>query len=172
METPQTDLQDLFSMFHDFDIADIKYETSTITLLLITPWGELWDGHVTYNIKLELSGCSHFSCDYQERVHSGPFKGHKGINFDKIECSTENIETIISLNLSIQSFEFKEPNHYTFYCSGSDKIEEGQVKFTASNYRLFDGNNEVLSIDKMKELATMWWDFIQKMWDAQEKANF
>lgn len=158
-------------MFHDFDIVDVKYEASTITLLLKTPWGEIWNEDETYNIKLELRGCSHLSCDYQERTHSGPFKNHEDINFDKVEYSTKSIETILSLNLSIQSYEFKEPNHYTFYCNGIGKIDEGQVKFTTSDYRLFDRNNEDLSLDKMKELATMWWDSIRKTWDDQKNEN-
>jgi hypothetical protein len=171
METPRENIQDLFSMFHDFDIADLKYENSTLALLLKTPWGELWDEDETYNIKLELSGCNHLHCDYQEKVHSGPFKSYEDINFDKIEYSTKNIETILSLNLSIQSYEFKEPDQYTFYCRGSDKIDEGQVKFTALHYRLSDGNNNDLSLDKMKELAGMWWNSIQKMWDDQKNEN-
>lgn len=96
---------------------------------------------------------------------------NEDINFDKIEYSTKNIETIISLNLSIQSYDFREPDHYTFYCRGSGKIDEGQIMFTTSNFRLYDENNKVLSLDKMKELGTMWWDSILKMWSDQKNEN-
>ena len=96
---------------------------------------------------------------------------NEDINFDKIEYSTKNIETILSLNLSIQSYDFREPDHYTFYCRGSGKIDEGQIMFTTSNFRLYDENNKVLSLDKMKELGTMWWDSILKMWSDQKNEN-
>ncbi len=168
METFREDLHDLFSMFHDFDLIAIEHRNKTLTLTIGIPWSQLWDEEEIFTIKLVLHGCNYFYCDYQESIHPGPFKSSENIRFDKIEYSTKDIETITSLKLSIQSYEFREPNHYIFYCRGTGKIDEGQIMFTADSYMLFDNTGNSLSLDKMKELATMWWDSIEKMWEEQK----
>lgn len=168
MGTQKDDIQDLFSMFHDFNIITVQYETDILILQVEIPWSQLWDEDEIFRIRLELGGCNYLYCDYQESVDRGPYKSIEHINFDRIEYSTKDIATITSLNLSIQSYEFKEPNCYTFYCRGNEKIDEGQLMFTTDRYMLYDESGNNLSLDKMKELATMWWDSIQKMWDSQK----
>ena len=171
MATPKDDMQDLFSMFHDFDIIAVQYEKGILTLQMEIPWSQLREEDEIFRLKLELGGCKYLYCDYQERVDKGPFKSFEDINFSKIEYSTKDIATIASLNLTIQSYEFKEPNLYTFYCNGNEKIDEGQLMFTADSYMLLDESGNNLSLDKMKQLAAMWWDSIQKMWDNQKSEN-
>jgi hypothetical protein len=171
METTRDEMHDLFSMFHDFEIIAVKYENTVLTLTIGIPWSQLWDEEEIYKIKLALHGCNYLYCDYQESIHQGPFKSREDINFDKIEYSTKNVETIVSLKLSIQAYGFREPNSYIFYCNGGEKIDEGQIMFTADSCLLFDENGNNLSVDKMKELATMWWDSIEKMWDEQKDGN-
>lgn len=46
-------------------------------------------------------------------------------------------------------------------------FHDGQIKFNANDFVLFDQGLNSLSLDKMKGLATMWWDSIQKMWDDE-----
>jgi hypothetical protein len=168
MQTTQDDIQDLFSMFHDFELKTVKYENEVLTLQIEIPWSQLWDNDKSYEIRLEVHGCKYFYCDYQERIHNGPFKSFENINLDRIEYSTKDIATIMSLRLSIQSHVFKSPNHYIFYCNGKEKIDEGQLMFTTDSYKLFDENDNILTLDKMKEIATLWWDGIQNMWDNQK----
>jgi hypothetical protein len=169
METFRDEMHDLFSMFHDFDLIATEQGNKTLTLTIAIPWSLLWDEDEIYEVKLELYGCDYFYCDYQESVHSGPFKSKEDINLDTIDYSTKDIQTITSLKLSIQAYTFREPNHYIFYCnSGMQKINEGQIMITADRYMLFDKFGNSLTIDKMKELGTMWWDNIEKMWDSQK----
>src|SRR5947209_10469753 len=109
MRPAQNDIQDLFSMFHDFGISAVKYEKDILTLSIATTWSEMWEENGGFKLNLQVTGCNYLYCDYQESAHTAPFKSHQEINFDKIEYSTKDIETITSLNLSIQSYEFKVP---------------------------------------------------------------
>jgi hypothetical protein len=168
METPRDEIHDLFSMFHDFDLIAIEHSSKTLTLTIGIPWSQLWDEEEIFKIKLVLQGCNYLYCDYQERIHTGPFENFEDINLDKVEYSTKDIETIVSLKLSVQSYIFREPNCYIFYCNGTEKIDKGQIMFTADSYKLFDKNGSNLSLEKMKQLATMWWDSIEKMWGDQK----
>jgi hypothetical protein len=161
-------MHDLFSMFHDFDIIAVKYENKILTLTIGIPWSQLWDEEEIFKVKLEIHGCNYLYCDYQESIHRGPYQSFEDINMGRIEYATKDIETIESLKLSIQSYEYRKPDHYIFYCNGAGKIDEGQLMFTADSWLLFDESGNDLSLDKMKELATMWWDSIQKMWDDQK----
>lgn len=171
MNTTRDDMHELFSMFHDFTLLDMKYEGSTLSLTIDVPWNELWDEEETFYIQLIVHGCDYISCTYRERIQNVPFENYAEIKFDKNEKTTTDIQTIASLRLSIQSYEFKEPNHYIFYCNGEEKVEEGQFMFTASGYTLLDKNGSNLSLEKMKQLATMWWESIDKMWGEQKSGE-
>lgn len=43
------DIEDLFSMFHDFEIVGLKREKDILTMEILLPWSEMWD------ITLELN---------------------------------------------------------------------------------------------------------------------
>jgi hypothetical protein len=168
MESSFHEIQDLFSMFHDFDIIAIKHESSILTLTLEIPWGQIWNEEESYIITLSLNGCKTISCDYLELKSRVPIQTTEGLRFDSMEKSTSDIEVIESLGLSVQSYEYKNADHYVFYCNGKGKIDSGQLMFTADNYKILDHYNKAITLDKLKQLSTMWWNSIQKMWDEQK----
>lgn len=43
-----------------------------------------------------------------------------------------------------------------------------RVELNVSDYQIFDNDNHEMTLDKMKEWGTDWWDGIQKMWDEQK----
>jgi hypothetical protein len=168
MESSFQEIQDLFSMFHDFDIIAIRHESSILTLTLEIPWGQIWNEEESYMITLSLNGCKSISCDYLELKSRIPIQTTEGLRFDSMEKSTSDVKVIESLGLSIQSYEYKNSNQYVFYCNGKGKIDSGQLMFTADNYKILDHFNKAITLDKLKQLSTMWWNSIQKMWDEQK----
>ena len=37
------DIDDLFSMFHDFEIVGLKVDGNILTMEILLPWSEMWD---------------------------------------------------------------------------------------------------------------------------------
>jgi len=158
MATSRQDIDDLFSMFHDFEIVQMKHENKVLTITMSTPWAELRD-EKDFIIILELYGCDHVTCEYSEM---------NGVNNVTSDC-----KLISTLGLDIQSHKFYPPDIYEFFCEAHNNnvIADGQIKFNTNDFFLFDQEQNLLRLDKMKELATMWWRSIQKMWDDEANKN-
>ncbi|MCZ8285402.1 MAG: hypothetical protein O9353_08075, partial [Bacteroidia bacterium] len=83
------ELNDLFSMFHDFEITTLEYKDTVLTLTIEIPWGHLWDD-LTYHIKLELTGCEFIQCDYAELLNTAENISRNAVDRSYIEKSTQD----------------------------------------------------------------------------------
>ena len=158
MITSREDINDLFTTFHDFVIKNIKHGREVLIITIDTPFEEDL-GLSEYIIKLHLYGCRNVSCKYRDK---------KGTS-----ASTDSCDQITNLALNIQGYKFYAPREYEFFCDTNlnPEIEEGQIRFDADAAELFDSYDNPLSLDKIKELAIMRWENIQRMWDEQSNKD-
>ncbi|TMI75723.1 MAG: hypothetical protein E6H09_00250 [Bacteroidetes bacterium] len=157
MIVSREDINDLFSMFHDFDIVNIKLEKEVLVITINTPFGELW-GVDEYILLVELTGCTGVTCEYLNKN-------------GKLE-TTCDCDKISALGLDIQSYQYHPPRQYEFFCDGHNRyIESGQMRFDADTVGVFDRNHNQITLDILKKLATMRWESIQRMWDEQKTNN-
>jgi hypothetical protein len=55
------------------------------------------------------------------------------------------------------------------HCNSSKEIAGGELTLTATDDRIFDCNDEPLTLDQLKQWATEWWGRIQEMWNEQKE---
>ena len=154
------DIEDLFSMFHDFEIVGLKLEKDILTMEILLPWSEMWD-IIDYKMTFRFSGCTSLKCNYFVQTNK--------------EYTTTDISEIVKLELDVQSCEFKAPNGFSLHCNSYanhgdtiNSIAFARVELNVSDYQIFDNDNHEMTLDKMKQWGTDWWDGIQKMWDEQK----
>jgi len=173
MTDRQQDIDDLLSMFHDFDIVNAELNRDTLILAITIPWGSMWiKDDYTYTIRLELIGCTFFSCDYYKIKSKELIKiGDNRYQRDTEKITTTNPTDLNGLELSIQSRTNIQPYTYELHCISNEEIDFATITLTTTDYRIFDQDGKEITLDKMKQWGTDWWDGIQKMWDEQKRTT-
>ncbi|MDH5380828.1 MAG: hypothetical protein OEW75_08250 [Cyclobacteriaceae bacterium] len=145
-------LQELFSTFHDFDIVGLETKTEGLLMTLRIPWGELW-GEYDFKIKVELKDGQITECKYFEHTGDANSLGQQ----NSIYRITNDLKTIVKLDLDIQRFETTKDGDYIFHCNGYDKVGGAQIRLQANNYKLLDLQEKPISIDKYESWHKVWW---------------
>ncbi len=170
MAEKQQDIDDLFSMFHDFSIASAELDKDVLTLGIIIPWGEMWNID-EYKIRVELVGCSGISCTYHPFKDDDLNRAKPRVHQATEQKITTDPGIIATLGLDVQRHSYNPPNTYVLHCNSTSDIAGGELTLTATDLKLYDRDGLPLTLDKMKQWGTDWWDGIQKMWDEQKKGN-
>ncbi len=155
----QQEMEDLFTMFHDFEIVLLTHKNDLLTLTIIIPWGQLWDD-LDYKIKVELKGCYFMDCAYTEIVNTPENLAKNWVDRLSVNKSTNDPEVISTLGLEVQRHNFYPPNKYEFLCNSSGNYAGGQLTFTADGYSIFNKNGEPIDLRQMKSWSTEWWSKI------------
>lgn len=165
------DIDELFSMFHDFEIVGLQVDKSILTMEILLPWSEMWNID-EYKMTFRFKGCRNLKCHYWKRTSNGLEKGEKGTYYPCQEHVTTNPSEMVRLELDVQNHDFSMPDNFVLHCNSSQthrdqtrQIEFGRIELNASGYQIFDNEMNEISLDKMKSWGTEWWDGIQKMWD-------
>lgn len=168
------DIDDLFSMFHDFEIVGLSINNDVLTMEILLPWSEMWNIE-DFKMTFRFEGCGKVKCHYFKRTGNELVKWEKGVCYPTEEYVTTDPNEIVKLELDVQSHEFKRPNTFILHCDSSTshgnqigQIEFGQIEIEASDYKIYDNEMNEMTLDKMKEWATDWWDGIKKMWNEQK----
>ncbi len=169
------DIDDLFSMFHDFEIVGLKVEGNILSMEILLPWSEMWNIE-DYKITFRFDGCNGLKCHYWKRTSNGLKEWEKGVYYPSQEHITTDPNEILKLELDVQNHDFKKPNNFVLNCNSSSshgnqigQIEFGRIELNATNYQIFDNEMKEMPLDKMKSWRTDWWEGIQKMWDEQKE---
>ncbi|TPE39138.1 hypothetical protein [Pontibacter mangrovi] len=166
----QKEIEELFSMFHDFEIKSVSKDRETMTLEIVIPWGQVWNLAVMeYQIKVELSGCRSLLCEYFVFRDDEANKSKLLALRETEKRITSDPQTMDKLGLEVQSYTYTPPDTYVLHCNSSKEIAGGELTLTATDYRIFNNNGEPLTLDHLKQWATEWWGRIQEMWDEQKK---
>ncbi|MBC5992709.1 hypothetical protein [Pontibacter cellulosilyticus] len=166
----QQEIEELFSMFHDFEIQSVSKDGEALTLEFVIPWGQVWNPAILeYQIKVELSGCRNLLCEYFVFKDDEANK-LKPLALRETEIRTTNApQTIEELGLEVQSYTYTQPDSYVLHCNSSKEIAGGELTLTATDYRIFDSFDKPLTLDQLKQWAAEWWGRVQEMWDEQKK---
>ena len=156
MTTKQQEFDELFSMFHDFEIITLTYIDNQIIMTIQIPWGELWDD-LNYYIKLELSGCDYVHCDYTEPSNTFENLKKRPAERTYIEKYTEDTTIISEMGLEIQSHQLFKPNKYQFICNSSKDYANGDLTFTAVDYKIFNKEGVLIDLNQMRDWCNEWW---------------
>jgi hypothetical protein len=169
-----TDIDDLFSLFHDFEIVGLKLDSNVLTMEILLPWSEMW-GIEDYKMTFRFDGCTKLKCHYLKRTSNELIEWEQGVYYPSEEHVTTNPKEIEKLELDVQRHDFKEPDNFTLHCNSSTSqnnqiggIEYGRIEMRVTDYQIFDNEKKEISIDKMKDWATQWKDEIQKMLDSKK----
>lgn len=163
MTGKQQEINELFSMFHDFEIILLTYNDNRLNLTIQIPWGQLWNDF-NYLIYVELIGCDYIHCDYSEVLNTHENKAKRWIDQSHIDKSTNDPKIISDIGLEVQRHEFYPPNKYKFICNTSknNTYGGGQLTFTAENYKIYNKEGLQINIQQMETWCREWWDNIQK----------
>lgn len=169
------DIDDLFSMFHDFEIVGLKLNDNVLTLEILLPWSEMWDIE-EYKMTFRFDGCTRFKCHYWKRTSNELKKWEKGAYYPSDEHITIDPDEVLKLELDVQSHDFKEPDNFVLHCNSSSsygnqigQIEFGRIELKVSDYQIFDNEMKEISLDNMKSWGSNWWNGIQRMWNEQKE---
>jgi hypothetical protein len=169
MSNRQQELDDLLSMFHDFDIASAKLNADTLVLAVKIPWDSIWiKDDYNYTIRLELMNCTYFSCDYYKSTEQTKISD-KTYQRASEKITTTNPLDIDGLELSIQRKISAQPGTYELHCNGNEEIDFAKITISAADYCIFDQDGKEITLDTMKQWATEWWKEIQKTWDEKKE---
>jgi hypothetical protein len=173
MTDKQQEIDDLLSMFHDFEIINAALNGDTLVLTITIPWGSMWEEvDYAYTIRLELMGCNYFSCDYYKIKSKELIKiGDKEYQSDTEKTTTTKPADLNGLELSIQSRKNIRPCTYELHCIGNDDIDFATITVSTTDYHIFDKEGKEITLEKMKQWATDWWNGIKKMWDEQKRTT-
>lgn len=168
------DIDDLFSMFHDFEIVELNLADEMLTVKIRLPWSEMWKIEV-YEMTFIFYGCSRLQCHYFKRTSTELEKWDKGVYYPSEEHITNEVNEIEKLELDVQSHNFEKPDKFTLHCNSSTSFGNkiGQIDFvrielTATDYKIYDNESNEMTLDKMKEWGIEWWNGIRKMWDEKK----
>lgn len=158
-------------MFHDFDIVTAALKGDTLFLTITIPWGAMWiKDDYTYTIRLELMGCTYFSCDYYKIKSKDLIKiGDNKYRRDTEKITTTNPADLNGLDLSIQGGTNIQPDTYELHCIHIGEIDFATIILTTTAFRIFDQDGNEITLKTMKQWSTDWWDRIQKIWDEQKR---
>ncbi len=170
------DINDLFSMFHNFEIVGLKLENQTLTIEIILPWSEMWNIE-NYKMTFEFDGCKNIICIYHRRTSNELIRTETGdYYYPTEELTTSKLNEILKLKLDVLNHGFQKPNNFELFCdsftshkNAINGIDFAIIRLSALDYKIFDNDGNHMSLYKMKEWATEWWEGIQKMWDEQKK---
>lgn len=157
----QKEINDLFTMFHDFEIKEFTYDNSIIQMTIQIPWGEMWNDW-EYSIQMELSGCEFILCTYSEILNTPDNLAKNCVDRLYIDKLTSDPKLIETLGLEIQRYEFQMPNKYTFLCNCSKVYGGGILTFTADNFKIFTKEGNQIDLQEMKNWSRAWWENIDK----------
>lgn len=145
------EINDLLSIFHDFEIVGLNLKNSVLTMEILLPWREMWNIK-NHKMTFLFYECNKLKCSYSKH----------GTN--QVETTPDEI---VKLELDIQSHEFKPENDFILHCDSSI-VGYAEIEINASDYKIYDNKNNEISLEKMKAWATEWWNEIQKMWDEEQ----
>jgi hypothetical protein len=167
MTNRNQDIDDLLSMFHDFDIVTAELKDNTLVLAITIPWGSMWiKDDYTYTIRLELIGCTYFSCDYYKIKSNELIKiGDNRYQRDTEKITTTNPADLNGLELSIQSRTNIQLDTYELHCICNEEIDFATITLTTTDFCIFDQDGKEITLETMKQWSTDWWDGIQNMRD-------
>lgn len=165
MTNKQQEINDLLSLFHDFDIVAAELNRETLVLAITIPWASLWKkDDYTYTIRLELMGCTFFKCDFYKIISKELIKlEDKRYQRDTEKITTTNPSDLNVLELSIQSSKNIKLNTYELHCISNEEIDFATITIVTSDFRIFDQDGKEITLETMQQWATEWWDGIQKM---------
>ena len=166
------EIDDLFTMFHDFEIVGIRLVNDVLTLQILLPWSQMWNVD-NYIMTFEFQGCKSIKCNYHVRVSDELVQTETSRYYPTEEKFTTDPSEIVKFELDIQRHLLIKPNSFKLFCTSSSGIGIGQVEsatieLTTTNYKIFDNKGQEMSLDKMKAWSSDWWQKIQKMWDEQK----
>ncbi len=156
MTDKQQKIDDLLSMFHDFDIVTAEFRGDTLVFAITIPWGSIWiKDDCTYTIRLELMGCDYFNCDYYKIKSKELIK----ISDNRYQRDTEKITTtnpsdLNGLELSIQSRTNIRPDTYELHCISNEDIDFATITVSTTDYRFFDQDGKAITLETIKQWST------------------
>ncbi|SIT76267.1 hypothetical protein SAMN05444128_0313 [Pontibacter indicus] len=157
-------------MFHDFELKGVSKDGEALTLEFVIPWGQVWNPVVLeYQIIVELSGCRDLLCEFFVFKDYEANKSKPLALQETEKRITNDPQTLAKLGLEVQSYTYTTPDIYVLHCNSSKEIAGGELTFTVTDYQIFNDNGEPLTLGKLKQWASQWWDSIQEMWDEQKK---
>lgn len=166
MTAKKQDIDDIFTMFHDFEVARLDLQGGVLTMEIILPWGYMWNNY-DYRMTFKFFGCDSLCCIYHKRIDN--VAEPVTIHHPTEELETTDTIVIEGLRLDVQRHKFEEPDKYILYCNSmADDVDGAHLLLSAIDYKIYDNAGEEMTLDKMKEWATEWWDGIQRMWDEQK----
>jgi hypothetical protein len=167
------EIDDLFSMFHDFDVIGLSFNDEVLTMIIILPWSEMWDIK-SYKMTFQFFGVENLKCFYFKRTGTELIKWEKGLCYPTDEHVTVETNEIVDLELSIQSYEFHEPNRFILHCHSASsfgnrigQIDFARIELNVKDYKIFDNEINEISLNEMKEWGKDWWNRVQKIWDEE-----
>ena len=155
------ELNEFFSMFHDFEIKTLKHVAGNIHIVIEVPWGELWDDY-DYRIELIFSDCDKLECVY-ENNRCNIFHAVEKSGIIDYSC----IKKINDLSLIIRDYKQVEFSEFIFFCKNSESNLDVQLGFRVRKVQVLDREGSTISLEKMKEWSQLWWNSIKRMWDDQ-----
>ena len=174
MTNKQNEIDNLLSMFHDFEIVYAEFKANTLVLRITIPWGSMWkEDDYSYTIRLELIDCNYFSCDYYKIKNREIFQLGESLNKDETEkITTTNPLDLKDLGLSIQNRTNLGNGIYELHCLSHKGFEYASITISLNDYKIFDQDGNEISLEVMNQWCKDWWDGIQKMWDEQKKNGY
>ena len=172
-----SEIDELFKMFHDFDIHTLELEDRILTMRISIPWCEMWEID-EYILTFKFTECDEFSCIYHVRTSTELVQWEKGVYYPNEKKVTTDIGVIEKMELDVQNHEFLEPNTFYLNCNSSTsfgnqigQIDFGQIIMKASNYQVFDPGGEEIELSQLKLWENDWWKSIEKMHEDNKKRN-
>ena len=153
----QKNIDNLFDMFHDFQILELDYVKNKLSLKIKIPWGHLWNDY-DFQIKLEISGCKFVTCVYGEIIQTSGNSAMTTINSKSADKTTTDPFIISNLLLEVQRHNSLGENVYEFICNSSNKnCSGGELTFTATDVCIFDMQNQEISLTQMENWFSEFW---------------
>ena len=153
--TGQHSINNLFLLFHDFQIVKLEYLDDKLSLTMKIPWGQLWNDY-DFKIKLEISGCNFIECVHGEIIQN---PDNLALMLRKsIDKVTTDPLIISNLLLEVQRHASLDENAYKFFCNSSNpKCSGGELTFTATQVQVVDMAGQEITLLKMEKWFSEFW---------------
>lgn len=164
------EVEELLSMFHDFELIGVSRAGDVLSLNFVIPWGQVWEPTVLdYQIKVKFFGCEYLKCEYYTfKEDKANISELRALRETEDRFTTDTAE-IALLGLEVQHTTFQEPNLFTLHCNSSKNIAGGKITFSSHACHVLDSNDKHISLKQLKLWSTKWWGSIEHMW-AQKKS--